>query len=90
VKRKITIMLVAGVVLVVFMFAMSPGWTQEIPPDQGGGPETGCEGIQNANIVQGDQADPSSSDLVGDAHLCKTDLPFNPYSPGSSGGHPQS
>jgi hypothetical protein len=63
------------------------GLAQEIPPDQGrDSPETGCEGIQNANVVQGDRSSPSRADLVGDAHSCKTDLPFNPYPPGSSGG----
>jgi hypothetical protein len=83
--RRIVFVLALMAVMLTVVFGSS-ALTQEVPPDQGGGPETGCEGIQNANLVQGEQAEPSKVDEVGKAHSCKTDLPFNPYNPGSSGG----
>jgi hypothetical protein len=87
-----SILVLALMVFFVTVALGGLGLAQDIPPDQGGGPETGCEGIQNANVVQGDPQGPSQADAksaaeeVGQAHSCKTGLPFNPYNPGSSGG----
>ncbi len=91
--RRILLVLVLPALLVAMSFAGSSS-AQEIPPDQGGGPETGCEGIRNAEDAQDVAPDPaqenSAIEAVGKAHFCKLDIPStNPYDPGSSGGHPQ-
>jgi hypothetical protein len=90
--RRLLLVLVLPALLVAMTFAGS-GFAQDIPPDQGGGPETGCEGIRNAEDAQDESTIPEENSevaAVGDAHLCKLDIPSeNPYAPGSSGGHPQ-
>jgi hypothetical protein len=93
--RRIVLVLALTAFFVVVVFAGS-GLAQEIPPDRGGGPETGCEGIRSANDAQ-DVEDPSPEDphppqgeeksaagLVANAHSCRLAGP--PYEPGTSGG----
>ncbi len=80
--------LVLVLALTVFSLTVAFGGAvlaQDIPTDKGGGPETGCEGIQTAAELQNPGTEPSATQEVANAHTCALGGP-KVYEPGQSGG----